>query len=410
MKLGKQSRRWMMGTAAAVLLMGASSASAAPSPKKAPVVQAGKAAVRAQSATGAFERAHALLQKGDKPEALREFERALASEASNVGLWQVVGDLRFSLDKVRPAVDAWAQAAALAPWNDALAERVARGNVRLGDFARAAEAEARVVALLARQLDDGNANRRDIGTGRSISIAESYVQHLGMLSELHVLAGDFTSAEQAARTLIRFAPTRTEGRLALAYVHLHGAEYDDAADLYEEILRVEPENGTALNNLGNIQYMRRDFNAAAELFERILESDGASKYSQSIATANLGELLQLQSAFKDARSMYDQAIELQPEGAWGYMGKAALLDVTGQYDAAVDQMIDGWERDQNQLTRLNMHFYMDEWAWQRDAMIAEIEGDTALAEKLWRQVLDGNVEMLKKSAAWHLRSLQVATR
>lgn len=407
MKLGKQSRRWMMGTAAAVLLLGASSASAAPAPRKTSVVQASKAAVRSQSA---FERAHALLQKGDKPGALREFERALASEASNVGLWQVVGDLRFSLDKVRPAVDAWSQAAALAPWNDALAERVARGNVRLGDFARAAEAEARVVALLARQLDDGNANRRDIGTGRSISIAESYVQHLGMLSELHVLAGDFTSAEQAARTLIRFAPTRTEGRLALAYVHLHGAEYDEAADLYEEILRVEPENGTALNNLGNIQYMRRDFNAAAELFERILESDGASKYSQSIATANLGELLQLQKAFKDAGSMYDQAIELQPEGAWGYMGKAALLDVTGQYDAAVDQMIDGWERDQNQLTRLNMHFYMDEWAWQRDALIAEIEGDTALAEKLWRQVLDGDVEMLKKSAAWHLRSLQVATR
>ena len=77
-------------------------------------------------------------------------------------------------------------------------------------------------------------------------------------------------------------------------------------------------------------------------------------------------------------AMYDQAIELQPEGAWGYMGKAALLDVTGQYDDAVDQMIDGWERDQNQLTRLNMHFYMDEWAWQRDALIAEIEGDTAI--------------------------------
>jgi tetratricopeptide (TPR) repeat protein len=409
MKLGKQSRRWMMGTAAAFLLMGAGSASAAPAQKKAPVVQAGKAAVRAQG-TSAFERAHTLLQKGDKPGALREFERALAADGSNVGLWQVVGDLRFSLDKVRPAVDAWAQAAALAPWNDGLVERVARGSVRLGDFARAAEAEARVVALLARQLEEGGAQRRDIGTGRSISIAESYVQHLGMLAELHVLAGDFTSAEQAARTLIRFAPTRTEGRLALAYVHLHGAEYDEAAELYEEIIRVEPENGPALNNLGNIQYMRRDFNAAAELFERILESDGASKYSQSIATANLGELLQLQSAFKDARAMYDQAIELQPEGAWGYMGKAALLDVTGQYDAAVDQMIDGWERDQNQLTRLNMHFYMDEWAWQRDALIAEIEGDTALAEKLWRQVLDGDVEMLKKSAAWHLRSLQVATR
>jgi hypothetical protein len=56
------------------------------------------------------------------------------------------------------------------------------------------------------------------------------------------------------------------------------------------------------------------------------------------------------------------------------MGLAALLDVTGRHDAAVDAMIDGWERDANRMTRLNMHFFQPEWQWQRDALIAEIEG------------------------------------
>ena len=411
MKLGKQSRRWMSGAvASALLLVGAGAVQAAPAAEKAPAPVSAKAP-RISGATGVFARAQALLQKGDKAGALRVFESALSVERTNARLWQVIGDLRWGLDRISPAVDAWTQAAALSPWDDVLAERVARGSVRLGNFQRAAEAEARVVELIRQQLEDGKATHRaGLGSEPAVGLSDSYVQHLGMLSELHVLSGDFTAAETVARTLIRFSPERIEGRLALAYVHLHGAELDEAADLYEEVLRVVPENGTALNNLGNIQYMRRDFNAAADLFERILEADGTSKYSHSIALANLGELLQIQSAFKDAGALYDQAIEVQPEGAWGYMGKAALLDVTGRYDDAVDEMINGWERDQNRLTRLNMHFYMEEWAWQQGALIAEVEGDSALAEKLWRKILAGDVEMLKKPAAWHLRALEVSTR
>lgn len=411
MKSGKRLPRFVVGVSASALLVMvcAGAASAAPLTKRTPHLA--KATAAARAAATPLERAHALMQKGDRAGALKAFESAVAAEPQNARLWAVVGDLRYSLDRVDTAVDAWAQAMSLAPWNDGVAERVARGSVKLGDFARAAAAEQHVVDLLKAQIDEGSRDRRtDLGTGRSQSVADAYVQHLGILSELYVLAGDFTPAEQAARTLIRFAPASVEGRLALAYVHLHAAEYDDAADLYEEILRVQPGQATALNNLGNIQYMRRDFNAAAELFERILETENVSKYSESIALANLGELLQLQSAFKDAGQMYEQAIEVMPEGAWGYMGKAALLDVQGKHDDAVDVMIDGWERDRNRLTRLNMHFYMEEWAWQRDALIAEIEGDGVLAAKLWRRILDGDVEMLKKSAAWHLRSLELATR
>lgn len=414
MKFGKRSGRLLTGAVASVVFcVGTGSALAAPSPRA--TVPKGHSVVatrlKSQPLQGAAERAHALLERGDRAGALREFESALVGSPGNARLWQVVGDLRFALDRAPEALTAWERASALAPWDDTLAERVARGAVKLGDYERAAAAQLRVVDLLAeRAQGDGSKTRKDLGSGRQVSLAETFRSHLGILSELAVLAGDFTTGEQAARRLIHFAPEAIDGRLALAYVHLHAAEFDDAADLYEEVLRVAPDNGTALNNLGNIHYMRGDFDAAAGNFERILETGSASVYSQSIATANLGELMQLQRAFKDARSMYQEAIELQPHGAWGYMGMAALLDITGKYDEAVDRMIDGWERDQNRLTRLNMHFYKDEWTWQRDALIAEIEGDLPLAEKLWRQIQAGNVEMLKKSAAWHLRSLTLTER
>ncbi|MCK6569500.1 tetratricopeptide repeat protein [Myxococcota bacterium] len=405
MKLGRRTlgrNRWMLAGVAAVLLAGATAHAA---PKK--LAPAGESAARRGSATETvFARAHAALQRGDRAGALALYEKAVTQDAENPRLWQVVGDLRWSLERAVPAVDAWQRAAKLAPWNGEISERVARGAVKIGDFALATDAQTRVVDVLNSQIESGfTGQRRDLGTGASLGVHDALRRHLGVLSELAVLAGDFTTAEQAARRLIRLAPEAVDGRLALAYVHLHGAEYDDAADLYQEVLAVEPENATALNNLGNIEYMRRDFDRAAALFERILEASDASPYSQSIAMANLGELYQINRAFEPAAEMYRHAIELQPQGAWGYMGLAALLDVSGDYDGAVDTMIDGWERDQNRLTRLNMHFYMDEWSWQRDALIAEIEGDVVLAAKLWRKIADGDVEMLRKSAAWHLRSL-----
>ena len=412
MKSGKRSRRLLVGAVASALLcVGFTASQAAPRAR----VQANHPAATQRRSNQTFEaaaqRGDTYLHQGNRPAALREFETATTLAPTNAKLWQLVGDLRFSLDKAPEALSAWERAAALQPWNDAIVDRLARGAVRVGDYERAVAAETRVVSLLADTLESApETMRTDVGTGNAEPIGHAYMNHLGVLSELAVLSGDFTTAEESARKLMKFAPDAVDGKIALAYVHLHAAEYDDAEDLYREVVAVAPGNATALNNLGNILYMRKDFNGASDLFERILEVDDVSEYSQSIALANLGELLQLQSAFKDAKAMYDQAIAIQPKGAWGYMGLAALLDVTGHYDEATDRMIDGWERDQNHLTRLNMHFYKDEWTWQRDALIAEVEGDTPLAQQLWGKILSGDVPMLKKSAAWHLRTLSLSER
>lgn len=419
MKSGNRSPRTLLAAAAVALVaLTAQTATAAPAlSRRAAPAKAKAVAVERRSDTAleaAAHRGHALLARGDRAGALRAFETATTLAPTNTKLWRLVGDLRYSLDRVPDALDAWERAAAISPWDDAIVERLARGSVRLGDYERAAAAEGRLTELLARASESHpEVARADVGFGQASTYGAAYRDHLGILSELAVLAGDFTTAEQAARKLMAAAPDAVDGRLALAYVHLHAAELDDAESLYREVLGVSPDNSTALNNLGNILYLRRDFDGAAELFERIVElggEGGATPYSQSIAYANLGELLQIQSAFKDARGLYQQAIDLQPKGAWGYMGMAALLDVTGDHDGATSAMIDGWERDRNRLSRLNMHFYKDEWAWQRDALIAEVEGDVDLAAELWSKIAAGDVPMLSKSAYWHLRALASEAR
>lgn len=331
---------------------------------------------------------YSLLRAGDRVGALAAFEQV---EAPDAHTWRLIGDLRFSQNDAEGALKAW-QAGFDLDDSAAMAQRLTHGAIEVGDFDLATRAARRMVDLWT--------DRADSEAG-----AQALWRSLAVLSEVATLAGDFTTGEEAARELIRIAPKASIGRISLAYVHLQAREYDEAESLYRDILAVEPDNTTALNNLGNVYYMQADLDTAAEHFEAILSVDGATAYAESLALSNLAEIFQLQEAFKEAERLYTDAIAARPEGAWGHMGLAALYDVTGRHDAAIDAMINGWERDDNRLTRLNMHFYQPEWYWQRDALIAEIEGDVAAATTLWKRVLRGEVVMLHKAAAWHLRAL-----
>lgn len=345
------------------------------------------------------------LRAGKRAAAARSLAQA-AGAASEPRLWRLVGDLRFHEGDREGAVLAWKAGLAEAPSDVALLERTAFGATEVGDYAAAAEAQAHLVRHLEATVARGD-TARALAMGRSLPPEELLVRHLVRWSEIATLAGDFSTGEAAARRLIRRAPARVEGHLALAYVHLQAAEYGEAEVLYSEVLKVDPANTIALNNLGNVRYMDRDLDAAARQFEAVLEVEAPSSRAQSIALANLGELLQLQGAYRDAEALYLEARDTAPDGAWSYMGLASLYDVTGRYDEAIEAMILGWERDASHLTRLNMHFFEPEWAWQRDALIAEIEGDLEAAAGLWRRVLKGDVPALQKAADHHLRSLEL---
>ncbi len=362
---------------------------------------------RARRASNPRADGYRLLRSGDREGALAAFQQAAELQPRDAHVWRLIGDLQFRLKHPEAALDAWERAAELMPSNTAILDRIARLATDIGELERAVDAEGRLVdELRDRAAVAPDARRVDMGSGQKESLVHNYMRHLVIYSELAVMAGDFTTGEEAARELIRFDNRNVSGHLALAYMHLQAAEFDDAELIYEDVLSVAPSNTVALNNLGNIHYMRRDLDAAAENFERILEIEGVRAYSESIAFANLAELLQLQGAYKEALSMYEAGIEAKPDGAWSYMGRAALYDLVGEHDKAIDSMIDGWERDKSGITRLNMHFYNAEWFWQRDALIAEIEGDVDGARALWTRILDGDVGVLHKPAAHHLASLE----
>ncbi len=352
----------------------------------------------------------AALQQGDRSKAVTYVEAA-ARLAPEPGLWMLAGDLQASLDRPAAASKAWASGLELAPSDPDLLDRAAWMAAHIGDWSRAAALQGRLVAVLAeRAAVEPDGVRLDMLAGTRSSHAHSHRRHLARLSTVAVLAGDYTTGESAARALVTADRKSTDGHLALGYVFLQAREFDTAAEAYLEVLALEPDNTIALNNLGTIFYMQRDLKGAGAQFEAVLGSAERNAHAESIALANLGELHQIEARYDDAEYLYAQAVEAFPAGAWSYMGRAALLDVTGRYDAALDAMIDGWERDTNRLTRLNMHFFQPEWAWQRDALIAEIEGRWDDAAKLWSMVRDGDVSALRRSAEHHLHSIELLTR
>lgn len=342
------------------------------------------------------------LLSGDRVEAQRVLEGAWLEIQSEPETLKLLGDLRFHHGETAQAVNAWAQALELEPHSFVYAERVMKGAGHLGDYARASKAAGTLVRLAKAHW----AESIELAPGKAQLARERWLNALLTHAELACLAGDYTTAEASARAHIEAAPGALEGMLSLAYVHLSGDEFDEAEALYLQILERSPKLADVHNNLGMIHYLRGDLESAEAAYARGLEYTTQEDGLESLLVSNLGELAMLRGAYVDARRLYEDAIEVAPESPWGYMGLATVFELNDEPDAALDAMIDGWSRDPSRLSRLNTRFQKDEWYWHRDALIAELEGETDLAVALWSKIAAGTVEALLEPAKHHLQALR----
>jgi tetratricopeptide (TPR) repeat protein len=75
------------------------------------------------------------------------------------------------------------------------------------------------------------------------------------LGESKVRLGDFAGAIAAFLKARELAPDDVAARLDLGLVYDHTGRYEEARKLYEEVVKLQPDNGTALNNLA---YLKAD--------------------------------------------------------------------------------------------------------------------------------------------------------
>ena len=111
----------------------------------------------------------------------------------------------------------------------------------------------------------------------------------------------------------------------------HGGELGKAQAIYEEILKVEPRHGDALNLLGVIAMEDKNPQRAVDLIGR-----AAAIYTDSASIcSNHGNALKSLGQFQAAVASYDKAIALQPDLAEAYFNRAMALSELQQPDAAL---------------------------------------------------------------------------
>ena len=116
--------------------------------------------------------------------------------------------------------------------------------------------------------------------------------------------------------------TDVEEVLLTARLHFDGGRHEEAAILYERILKIDPQNIRALGNLGLIALASGQAETAVALIGRSVELNPYNPASQN----NMGEALRLLDRAEDSLARFREAIALKPEfeQAHANLGRALL--------------------------------------------------------------------------------------
>ncbi len=147
----------------------------------------------------------------------------------------------------------------------------------------------------------------------------------------------------AAEDAVRNAPTNVGLRLRLADVYRAADRPDSALDQYDEVLKAEPGQGTALLGRGEVLAETGDLSGATQSFEQIIGEAKGAEFSAvdpqlEAAYYGLGSVMLKRHQAKDAMQAAKKAVKIEPtdSDAWDLLGRAALK--AGAYGSAVEAL------------------------------------------------------------------------
>ena len=155
---------------------------------------------------------------------------------------------------------------------------------------RAANVEKGLVPLRqAVEEDPGNADKHMI-LGQALTQAHFHDEAIAQFQRAAELDSDF-------RRLLD---------LGIAYTF--AARLDQAAEVYEKVLRLSPDLPVALHNLGNLALRRGDHAKAIDYFNRAL----AQQPKYLLAQIHLADSLKASGRFREAYGAYEKVLAIEP--------------------------------------------------------------------------------------------------
>jgi tetratricopeptide (TPR) repeat protein len=110
-------------------------------------------------------------------------------------------------------------------------------------------------------------------------------------------------------------PGDVEARLELGILYAEHGYSDNAREEFEKVLKNDPENAFALNNLGNIHFLDDNYQAALEKYreaEAELPDDAEIKINLALTYYRLGNIEKAQEKFEEGTEADPSVVESNP--------------------------------------------------------------------------------------------------
>jgi tetratricopeptide (TPR) repeat protein len=152
------------------------------------------------------------------------------------------------------------------------------------------------------------------------------------LAEELVKSNKLTEAEFLYRRLSAANPSEARLQIRLSLVCWYQGKYETAEEILLNLIKENPNNTDALNNLGVMRHLAHSLESAIELFARVLEIDPAYEN----VSFNLGNVYAEMEDFENAISSYLSELSIQPRKFEVYMNLADVLRRKGELKKALE--------------------------------------------------------------------------
>ena len=163
-------------------------------------------------------------------------------------------------------------------------------------------------------IDEYNVLERNYG----IQPEYSYKKH-----QLYIAKEDWKAAEKELLVLIKEFPSEFDFQFALAEFYLYLKENNKAKDIYENILKISPKNGSAEYGLFQFYFQNDDLKNAEKYLKSALKSGDLSRKDQlSIIEYAYAQFTQKLRSAENLNELLDIAISTYPDQFeyYGYKG------------------------------------------------------------------------------------------
>jgi tetratricopeptide (TPR) repeat protein len=225
-----------------------------------------------------------------------------------------------SSDQASQSIESYKKALSLEPGSTVIQERLAEIYAK-SQHIREAVIEAQQVL---------QADPNDVAAHRLL--ARIYVRTLGDMNAGGVQQENLTKAIEEFQAILKIQPDDTYSSLWLARLYRFENKHDDAERVLRGVLHLDPENGTALEQLSQLLI---DEGRSKDAI--VLLSQAAGDSSSPDIYGLLGDAYSQEKEYDKAEVAYRKAVDEDPDDPGHRRGLAQALLPQGKYAEALDQ-------------------------------------------------------------------------